>query len=921
MRTSPSPEEELLKAFRFPVSRPLWLACVVVAGVIAFGSSIVSAATAEPGEKPLTYEDDVRPILKANCFHCHGTGDELSGELDLRLRRFIAAGGDSGPAIVPGKREESLIYERISLGEMPPTEHKLSNEQIEKIGHWIDTGATTKRDEPEKLASGTAITPEDREYWAFQPITRPEVPADPAWRRVRTSIDAFILKRLNEAGIGFGPEADKLTLLKRACFDLTGLPPSEEQLALFMADESPDAYERLIDRLLASPHYGERWARHWLDVAGYADSEGYTNEDRVRSYAYKYRDYCIRAFNSDKPLDQFIRDQLAGDEMVAPPYKNLSPEMIEKLTATGFLRMAADGTATGGIDQTAARNQVIADTIKILSTSLLGLSVGCAQCHDHRYDPILQTDYYRLRAVLEPAYDWKNWRVPSARLISLQTDEERSLAAAIEAEAAQVAAEKNAKQAAYIAEALEIELAKHDVSVRDTLKTAYEKAEKDRTEAERELLKKYPSVNITPGNLYQYNQKHADELKTYDARIGEIRAKKPVEDFVRAMTEVPGQAPLTYLFHRGDPEQASDEVAPGCLSICIPEDGEPAIPPSDSALASTGRRTAYADWLTNRRHPLVRRVLVNRIWMHHFGRGIVGTPSDFGTQGERPTHPELLDYLAEEFVDGGWRLKRLHKLITTSTVYRQSSLWREELAEHDPDDRLYGRMPVRRLAAEEIRDRILTTSGALNRKMFGPAVPVKEDAVGQIVVGIDNKASSNRPGEEVPLGGEEDRRSIYIQVRRSQPLAFLHSFDGPVMETNCQKRVSSTVAPQALMLMNSKFILDQAETFAERVQREAGDDPKAQLKRAWRLAYLRPPTDEEMTATLAFLESQVAYLKEHDPVVASSAEEAKAANGDSKDPAQETKVGPDAAARQYSHQSLVNLCQAILSSNEFLYVD
>jgi hypothetical protein len=290
-------------------------------------------------------------------------------------------------------------------------------------------------------------------------------------------------------------------------------------------------------------------------------------------------------------------------------------------------------------------------------------------------------------------------------------------------------------------------------------------------------------------------------------------------------------------------------------------------------------------------------------------------------QGELATHPELLDHLAEELADGGWHLKRLHKRIMTSTVYRQSSQWREELAERDPEDRLYGRMPVRRLDAEQVRDRILATSGALNRKMFGPAVPVREDAVGQIVVGIDNKENSNRPGEEIPLEGQEHRRSVYIQVRRSQPLAFLHAFDGPVMETNCPKRVSSTVAPQALMLMNSKFILDQAERFALRVQREAGENPNAQINRAWRLAYLRPPSDEEMTTTLAFLESQVAYLKELDATTVESTSDGAKPNDDQNSSTGETNADPNATAKQHKRQSLVNLCQALLSSNEYLYVD
>jgi mono/diheme cytochrome c family protein len=397
----------------------------------------VPAADRPADSEPMTYEEQVRPILKANCFRCHGGEEETKGGLDLRLRRFMVAGGDSGPAIVPLKRDESLLYDRVRSGEMPPVDRKLTADEVATIGRWIDAGAPTARQEPQKLDPGLEITAEERAFWSFQPIPpNVPIPTFTANDRVRTPIDAFLAQALRASGLSFSLDAPQAALLARAYFDLIGLPPSREELADFLADPGPEAYEKAIDRLLDSPHYGERWGRYWLDVAGYADSDGYAAADSPRPFAYKYRDYVISSLNADKPLDQFITEQLAGDELASGGLKNLANENIERLAATGFLRMAADGTAAGGGDEELARNQVVADTIKIVSTSLLGLSVGCAQCHDHRYDPIPQADYYRLRAVFEPAYNWKAWRAPQQRLVSLWTDADRAKAAEVDAQGA-----------------------------------------------------------------------------------------------------------------------------------------------------------------------------------------------------------------------------------------------------------------------------------------------------------------------------------------------------------------------------------------------------------------------------------------------------------------------------------------------------
>jgi mono/diheme cytochrome c family protein len=753
----------------------------------------------------LTFERDIRPLLKAHCLDCHG-GSATEGQLDLRLRRLMVRGGDSGAAIEPGKPEESYLLARIEAGEMPPGNAKMEAHEIDVIRRWIAAGAPTAREEPQEIGEGLGITPEERAFWAFQPLTRPAVPAFGPEDRVATPIDAFLVERLKAAGLKFSPEADPRVLIRRASFDLTGLPPTREEIAEYLSDTAPGAYERMIDRLLASPRYGERWARHWLDVAGYADSEGASNNDAVRPYVYKYRDYVIRSLNADKPFDQFLHEQLAGDEMVPPPYANLAPEAIEKLTATGFLRLAADGTGSGNNTEE-SRNQVIADTLKNVSNAFLGLSVACAQCHDHRYDPISHVDYHRLRAVFEPAFDWKSWRTPDQRRVSLFTDADREKSAAIEAEARQIAAERAEKQTQYMKQALDMELAKFEEPLREQLRAAYETPAKDRTPEQEQLLKSHPSVNISPGVLYQYLPDAAEELKKYDARIAEVRAKKPVEDFVRALTERPGQTPPTHLFHRGDYRMPKQEIAPGDLTVAAPEGQAFNVPGDDPSLPTTGRRLAYARHLTNGRHPLAGRALVNRVWMHHFGRGIVATPSEFGKLGEAPSHPELLDWLACEFADSGWSLKRLHQLIMTSTAYRQSSRRTPEADAMDADNRLLSRAPLRRLEGESVRDSVLAVSGSLNQTMYGPADPVDADETGQAVVKDDKL-----------------RRGVYVQVRRTQPAALLTTFDAPdMLQSNCERRTPSTVAGQSLMLLNSDFILDHAARVAARVEREANE--------------------------------------------------------------------------------------------------
>lgn len=870
----------------------------------------MAAVAAPPVAGPM-FEKDVRPILKAHCFDCHGEASPPKGGLDLRLRRWILKGGSEGAAIVPGRPDESRLLRMVEHGEMPKREKKVPAEQVAVLRRWIATGAPTARPEPESLPAGAGITEEERAFWSFQPLQPPRAGKPSRLTGTRTAVDVLLRGPLRKAGLRFSPEADRLSLIRRVTFDLTGLPPTPEEVDAFVSDRSPEAYERLVDRLLDSPHYGERWGRHWLDVAGYADSDGYTDADPVREHAWKYRDYVIRSFNADKPFDRFLTEQLAGDELVGAHAGNANAVAVgseadrELLVATGFLRMAADGSMASGVDPAVVRNQVVADTLKIVSTSLLGLSVGCAQCHDHRYDPIPQADYYRLRAVFEPAYDWKQWRTPGQRLVSLYTEDDRKKAAEAEAEASRISAEREAKQKEFIAAALAKHLEKFDEALRPRLKEAFETPADKRTPEQKKLLADHPSVNIHPGVLYQYDPKAADALKALDAKIAEARGRRPKEDFIAALTEVSGQVPETRLFHRGDPARARDVIGPGGLSV-LGSGGLPVEFPSRGAgLPTTGRRLAFARWLTGGTNPLVARVLVNRVWMHHFGRGLVGTPADFGAMGEKPSHPELLDWLADDFVRNGWRLKRLHRLIVTSNAYRQTSARNARGDARDPDNRLYWRRPVVRLDAEAVRDAMLSVSGSLRTNLYGPPVPVRPDVHGQVVVGVDRTEGDNKMPVDVPLNGEEFRRSVYVQVRRSRPLAFLHAFDAPVMEVNCERRPQSTVATQALMLMNSGFVLDQSARFARRVTEEAGADPARQVDRAWRLAYQRLPRPDERAEAVAFLQSQAAHFRGLPPEP-----EPK--------PAKEGKPSPKPAPEE---RALTNLCQALLGSNEFLYVD
>ena len=882
---------------------------------------LLAALAATVSAAEISFEKDVRPILKAQCFHCHGEDGEKKGGLDARLARFLLQGGKSGPAIVPGDAAGSHLVELIKSGEMPEGTGKLTSAQIATIERWVAEGAKTLRPEPETLGPEHAFTDEERAWWSFQPV---KVPAVPQVKNVqaplRNPIDAFIVAKLEEKGLTPSPEATPRTLLRRLSFDLTGLPPTKEETEAFLracGDEAATqrAIEAQIDRLLDSPHYGERWARHWLDVAGYADSDGYTEKDPERPHAWKYRDYVIQAFNTDKPFDAFVREQLAGDEIALKEGLTAdAPSEAERLRhrdllrATGFLRMAPDGT--GVQDSLTSRNDCVADTVKIVSTALYGMTIGCAQCHDHRYDPITHVDYHRLRAIFEPALNLKEWKVPAARLVALETQEQRAEAARIEAEAKKLDAVRLARQAEFITEVLEKELAKAAPELQEALRKAYRTEIAKRTPEQVALLKKHPRVNqLSPGSLYLYDStyktKHADTLKKMAAEAAEVRARKPQVEVVQALTEPPNATlPVSYLFHRGQPDQPKQAVKPGDLTV-LAGVRTVDVPEKRADLPTSGRRLAYAESITDGQHPLLARVLVNRVWMQHFGRGLVASVGDFGALGEKPTHPELLDWLAADFVANGWSLKRLHRLILSSHTWRQSSQRDAAKERIDPDNLWLARASVRRLEAETLRDALLAVSGQLNREQGGAPVPVSFDEAGQVIVAVDTTDTAGRQtGKIVPLNGAEHRRSVYIQARRSRPLEMFAAFDAPAMtEANCESRPVTTVSPQSLLLMNNGYMREYAQVFAGRLEQEAGKDVEAQVERAFELCFARSPSLSEVSSAVAFVQAQTAHYKEN------PAKFERVLGPAPTSPAPATTLG------------LAAFCHALMSANEFLYVD
>ena len=849
----------------------------------------VLLARVEASESAPTFEADVRPILKVACWHCHGEDGEREGGLDVRLVRLMQSGGDSGAAIVPGDLDSSLLWEMIESDEMPKGDKKLSQEEKATIRLWIEQGAKTARPEPANVEEAR-FTLEELDHWAFQAVAAPPIPSLPKVE-LNNPIDAFIAERLANKGLSFSEAADRATLIRRLSFDLRGLPPSPEELETFVTDPRPDAYDHLVDQLLASPQFGVRWGRHWLDVAGYAESDGGVDSDPKRAHAWRYRDYVIDAFNGNKPIDAFLREQLAGDELIDEALDPYNPRQLELLTATGFMRMAPDPTQTS--NTLADRNMAAAEAVQVISSTMLGLSVGCAQCHDHKYDPIGIDDYYRFRAVFDPVFPLKNWQQPRARLVDMSTREIKAEADRIEAKAKILEDDLNQRRQALGKKIQELKLTDVPERVREETRAAVLSPSNKRSDEQKALLDLYPMVKPVGhilGLLVEYDSTSYRKFEKEQQKIAGIRATKPPLTKVMVATERPGIVPTSQVFFRGNPESPKQEVTPSELMVLTRANRDVRLPINDEQHITTGRRLAYASHLTDGNHPLTARVFVNRLWLHHMGRGLVGTPNDFGLAGDRPSHPKLLDWLAADFVAHDWDQKRLHRLILRSRTYQQQSRRRPELDAVDPENQLLGRANLRRLEAEAIRDAILSVTDNMNDRLRGPSTPVTQNGEGKVVIGVQ------KIRDGIPVGADENhpdafRRSAFIEVQRSLPLNMLSTFDLPTMTPNCDLRRSTTVATQALWFMNDSLMVGRGSDLATHLQSQYRTIDH-QIEALFVRLFTRPPTNHETQTCKAFLEEQE-HLRDTDG-----------------------KNEPDIA-----QQALATLCQTLMASNRFLYLD
>jgi hypothetical protein len=721
------------------------------------------------------FRKNIEPVLKRECYRCHSSqADEVQGGLRLDSPAALRRGGDSGPAIVAGNSRTSLLLLALRHEQgmaMPPDRPKLSDSVIEAFTRWIDGGAKDPRQEISELSADDSLQTA-RQHWAFQPVGTPTPPAvkDREW--INSPIDAFVLAELEAHGWRPAPPASREELIRRVTFDLWGLPPSPEAVAEFVADPRIDAYEHLVDRLLSSPHFGERMAQPWLDVVRFAESEGY-EYDRPLPEAWRYRDYVIEAFNRDKPYARFLREQIAGDE--------LDPNDAECLTAAVFHRLGPVRRNAGNPDIALSRNEVLTERTDILGSAFLGLTVGCARCHNHKLEPISQRDYYRLQAYL-----------------AATAEHNISLAITSEYQAWEHQTEK-----------IKAEMAK----LKAAAKEAATAAERDRLTEQIEALE--------------------DQLPAPLATIPGVR------------NDAERRTPI-HVLRRGVWEHKGELVGPRPPSVLVPDDQ------SELAADVSQPRTHLASWLTAADHPLTSRVIVNRLWQHHFTTGLVRTANDFGLHGERPSHPLLLDWLAAELQRSGGSLKSVHRAIVLSATYRQSSRspWAESYAAEDPENRRLWRFPRRRLTAEETRDAMLVVTGRLNDSIGGPSVMVPVDPE---LVALLYKPSQWRVTDDPR---EHDRRSIYLVAKRNLRLPFFDNLDAPALQTSCWRREASTHAPQALELLNGSLSNDLAHAFAQRLRTETNDDPEQLVDRGYRLAVGRPPTDGERQLSLQFVRQQ-----------------------------------------------------------------
>lgn len=747
-------------------------------------------------QEAVDYTKHVKPILTRHCLECHNA-KKGKGGFRVDTVAEMMKGGDKGPAVVPGKVDKSLLLHMVNgqpgVSRMPYKRSPMSMKEIDLLTKWVAQGAKAPKDETAKA-----------KHWAFQPVVRAPLPKvkNDSW--TRNAIDHFILARLEKERITPSPEADKVTLIRRVYLDLIGLPPTVEEVDAFLKDTSPKAYEKVVDHLLASPHYGERWGRHWLDLARYADTQGFTI-DAPREI-WKYRDWVIDALNQDMPLNQFVIEQMAGDML---PGATLSQKI-----ATGFHRNTLINEE-GGIDQEQFRVDAVADRVNTTGTVFLGLTLGCARCHDHKYDPISTREYYQLFAFLN------NQSEPKLNIADPDTAAKRDK---IQAKMDKLEEEMDPK----LKEVLQKQVSGKE---KDNIAQILNLRPDQRTEAQKKSLAKY------------FRPKNGELKKQFDVFDG-LKKQLPKFPTTMVLQELPKPRD-SYIHIQGDFTRKGAKVSPGVLGILHPLPSKPGKLPN---------RLDLAHWLVDPANPLVGRVTVNRIWQGYFGAGLVETENDFGTQGAHPTHPELLDWLASELIQKGWSLKAMHRLIVTSATYRQSSKLRPDLAKIDPFNKLLARQSRLRLDAEIVRDCALSASGLLSKKIGGPSVFPPQPA------GVYAFTQVKREWK-VSTGEDRFRRGLYTFLQRSAPYPSLIVFDAPDGTSACTRRVRSNTPLQALTLLNDKAYLELARGLAYRTLKEAAPNDTARLEYVFRLCLVRQPSTWELSKLSQFFEQLVKHYQ------------------------------------------------------------
>jgi cytochrome c553 len=853
-----------MKAACLKLSPFVGFCVVLIAWILALTSPVCAQS-----KVPVDFVRNVQPILQARCTSCHGSEVQMSG-LRLDQRHSAFKGGKSGvPALVPGKSSESLLIRYVSGLDpktvMPPTGERLRAEEIALLTRWIDEGAPW----PEETAAPKQSIRDAPDHWAFKPVRTPAIPPvrNSAW--LRNPIDNFVLAKLESKSWTPSPAAGPRALLRRIYLDVIGMPPPLAEQEAFLQSPTPEALDRVVSDLLARPGYGERWGRHWLDLVRYAETNGY-ERDATKPHVWRYRDYVIRSLNDDKPFDRFILEQLAGDE--------LPDADAETLTAMGFYRLGPWDDEPA--DPKEDRYDQLDDILSTTSQVFLGLTLGCARCHDHKFDPLTQTDYYRMVAIFNGLQRLRKGRTELDLPIGkrLEVEAELSRDRLIEAFRQQLAELRDSRRkevletrpSALPAEAL----------------TAFLTDPQKRDEAQRKLVEKHSTLldEVIDAAALSDEKRKIASLKDKIKQAQGLTADLPRGYY---MVEPEAILPATHVLVRGKAGNLGPEVVPGIPAVLVEQ--QPVFPaPKRTSL----RRLTLAQWIASPDNSLTSRVIVNRVWQHHFGEGLVRTPSDFGRMGEKPTHPELLDWLSSWFVREGWSLKKLHHLILTSNSYRMATRWNPQYGPEEPENRFLWRVSPRRLEVEAIWDSALMVSGQLNPQMYGPSMyPFVPEAALQ---GHSDPDKIWKPFDEK----DASRRAIYAFIKRSMLVPLFEVLDFCDTARTAANRQVTSVAPQALSLFNGDFMNRQARHFARRLEVEAGPEAGKQIERAYLLALCRPVSVREKGEMLDFLKRETEQrLKEC---------------------TEEPSTADQERARR---EALEQMCRVIFNLNEFAYGD